>query len=194
MSIFDNIKNLTDKIFNIETCLKNNFVQYHHFGRCAVPCEDCKSKNNRVFENNNTKPLVGEENHPHCDCYYTDIETKTAGSVSKLGINGPDYYLKYKGKLPDYYITKDEAINVYGWNNSKNTIAGKAPGKMIGGDVYINKEKFLPIKNGRTWKYCDVDYISGGRSNLRLFYSNDGLMFFSTNHLDKNNPIVYQVI
>lgn len=194
MSIFDNIKNLTDKIFNIETSLKNNFVQYHHFGRCEVPCEDCKSKNNRVFENNNTKPLIGEENHPHCDCYYTDIETKTAGSISKLGINGPDYYLKYKGKLPDYYITKDEAINIYGWNNSKNTIAGKAPGKMIGGDVYKNDEYILPIKQGRIWRYCDVDYISGSRSNLRLFYSNDGLIFYSPNHLDENNPIIYQVI
>ena len=194
MSIFDNIKNLTDKIFNIETSLKNNFVQYHHFGRCAVPCEDCTSKNNRVFENNNTKPLVGEENHPHCDCYYTDVQTKVAGSISKLGINGPDYYLKYKGKLPDYYITKDEAINVYGWNNSKNTIAGKAPGKMIGGDVYKNDEYILPIKQGRIWRYCDVDYISGGRSNLRLFYSNDGLIFYSPNHLDENNPIIYQVI
>ena len=65
---------------------------------------------------------------------------------------------------------------------------------MIGGDVYKNDEYILPIKQGRIWRYCDVDYISGGRSNLRLFYSNDGLIFYSPNHLDENNPIIYQVI
>ena len=194
MSIFDNLKQIVERRFGINTILSSDFLQYHHRGSCKIPCEDCISKNNRVFENNVEKPLVGDENHPHCDCYYSEVQTKTAGSVSSRGIDGPDYWLKYYGKLPEYYITKEEAINKYGWNSRRNTIFGKTNGKMIGGDIYRNDSIILPIKEGRTWKYCDVDYDSGGRSKLRLFYSNDGLMFFSTNHLDKNNPVIYQVI
>ena len=38
-------------------------------------------------------------------------------------------WLKEYGILPDYYITKQEAIEKYGWNSRRNTVAGKAPAK-----------------------------------------------------------------
>ena len=101
-----------------------------------------------------------------------------------MGELAPDVYLKKYGRLPDYYITKEEAGKKYGWIQGKNTIAGKAPGKMIGGDVFDNRNHILPEKEGRIWYECDVDYESGKRNNKRLYYSNDGLMFYSESHND----------
>ena len=75
-----------------------------------------------------------------------------------------------------------EAKEKYGWNSRRNTLAGKAPGKMIGGDIFFNVPPILPQKEGRIWYECDVDYISGLRNSLRLYYSNDGLMFYSEFH------------
>lgn len=174
------------KILNKKLSAK--FLQYRHRGSCQTPCVDCPEKDKRVYENG---LHVAVPAHPHCDCYYEDVKTKKVGTVSELGINGPDGYLKMFGELPDYYITKDEAINKYGWDNSKNTIAGKAPGKMIGGDIYYNDKHILPEKEGRIWYECDVDYKFGKRSKLRLYYSNDGLMFFSPDHLYYNVTVYY---
>ena len=163
--------------------LGTKFLQYQHAGACKNPCSDCPERDKRIYENGSQIILPA---HPHCDCFYKNVETKRVGTISELGINGPDSYLKMFGELPDYYITKDEARENYGWNSSKNTIAGKAPGKMIGGDVYYNDQHILPEKEGRIWFECDVDYKFGSRNCPRLFYSNDGLMFFSNAHLEKN--------
>ena len=95
----------------------------------------------------------------------------------------PDVWLKNYGILPEYYITKQEATEKYGWNSRRNTVAGKAPGKMIGGDVYFNDKSILPEADGRVWYECDVDYENGTRASARLFYSSDGLMFYSPDHL-----------
>ena len=45
----------------------------------------------------------------------------------------------------------------------------------------------------RTWHECDVDYTSGRRNNKRLYYSNDGLIFFSPTHLEGEMPEVYWI-
>lgn len=94
--------------------------------------------------------------------------------------------------MPDYYITKKEAEEKYDWESGKN-LARLAPGKMIGGDIYYNKEGILPSKDGRIWYECDIDYQSGKRNSLRLYYSNDGLMIISTNHLNKKNPKIFWI-
>ena len=85
--------------------------------------------------------------HFECDCKYKDIEIKLAGSISNKGFRAPDVYLKAYGKLPDYYITKEEAYKL-GWEPCKN-LAHFAPGKMIGGEPYFNKKGYLPEKEGR---------------------------------------------
>ena len=156
-----------------------DFEQYIHKELCKIPCLDCGSYYYRVFKRK-TGPKTPQ--HFNCDCTYENIIIKPVGSISNKGLNAPDVYLFLHGKLPDYYITKEEAINIYGWNSRRNTIAGKAPGKMIGGIPYNNDEDILPIKEGRLWYECDVDYEKGGWSSKRLFYSNDGLMFFSPDH------------
>lgn len=168
------------------------YLQYLHYGFCKFgPCGDVKNFSNDLYcapfewcihASNQLHKLP---KHPNCDCVYQNVPIKSIGSVSKRQ-PAPDVWLKLFGKLPDYYITKDEAKNIYGWDPSKNTLAGKAPGKMIGDEPYRNDMHRLPEKEGRTWKYCDVDYESGGRSDLRLFYSSDGLMFYSKDHGDTN--------
>ena len=99
-------------------------------------CFTCESNHLRVFENNVSKPKIGKDNHPFCECFYEDVEQKSVGSISNKGIQSPDVYLKAYGKLPDYYITKEEAKEKYGWVQGKNTTSGKAPGKMTGGNIY----------------------------------------------------------
>jgi len=179
--MFEDIREKVLSIVNNKT-LNSEFVQYQHRGNCEHPCDDCIENDKKIFKNDNTKPPVGEENHPDCHCFYEEVETKPVGSISKMGDLAPDVYLKKYGRLPDYYITKQEAKEKYGWDPSKNTMAGKAPGKMIGGDEYNNDPIILPEKEGRIWYECDVDYESGRRNTKRLYYSNDGLMFYSDNH------------
>lgn len=53
---------------------------------------------------------------------------------------------------------------------------------MIGGDLYLNISLILPEKEGRVWYECDVDYEKNKRNSKRLYYSNDGLMFYSPDH------------
>lgn len=126
---------------------KRRFVQYRHTGTCKSMCKQCEDNCFRIFEKGTEIELP---RHPNCDCHYVDVQVMLAGTVSKEGRDGPDYCLKYFGCLPSYYITKAEA-EAKGWNNRRNTLAGKAPGKMIGGDVFNNDRHIFPIKEGRQW-------------------------------------------
>ena len=185
MSVFDNMRDKLLSYFNTKDKLDSEFIQYHHeFGECVYPCFDCLNNDLWIFANDGTQPPVGEENHIKCHCFYTEVKTITIGSISKMGELAPDVYLKKYGRLPDYYITTDEAIEKYGWNSRRNTVAGKCPGKMIGGDIFDNRNHILPEKDGRIWYECDVDYESDRRNTKRLYYSNDGLMFYSESHND----------
>ena len=183
MSILEDIKSKLKRIFGGETYDSGSqFLQWKHRNMRRTHCFDCQSNHLRIFANDESKPLIGRYNHPFCECFYDDVEQKSVGSISNKGLQAPDVYLKAFGKLPDYYITKEEAKKEYGWKQGKNTLAGKAPGKMIGGDLYFNIPPILPEKEGRIWYECDVDYESGGRNTKRLYYSNDGLMFYSPDH------------
>ncbi|MBQ8444248.1 MAG: hypothetical protein IJX25_02735, partial [Clostridia bacterium] len=73
----------------------------------------------RIFPSND---LIDLPVHRNCDCYYKDLETMPLGTVSERKPS-PDIWLKLFGKLPDYYITKEEAMEL-GWRPGKNTIAG----------------------------------------------------------------------
>lgn len=57
-----------------------------------------------------------------------------------------------------------------------------APGKSIGGNVYGNREGGLPSAPGRTWYEADIKYGGGHRGNERIVYSDDGLVFSTTDH------------
>ncbi len=184
------------------------YKQYLHRKVCKTgPCDDLDVSGKRSESPKDTccAPFIGHihadnqlhrlPKHPNCDCYYQNVPTRTLGSISKKQ-PAPDLWIKQYGfdSLPDYYITKKEATVKYGWKKGKN-LSKLAPGKMIGGDIYFNRKRILPEKEGRIWKHCDIDYTDGKRRNsLRLYYSSDGLMFYSTNHLnEKELPIVYWI-
>ena len=177
MGVIDNIKDKIKQILNFIK-LDADFLQYIHIGSCNSPCMFCPVRDKKIYKNGEEVSLPA---HMRCDCKYKEIETKSVGSISNKGLQAPDVYLKAFGKLPDYYITKEEAIQKYGWSRGED-LSQFAPNKMIGGNRFYNREGYLPEKEGRIWYECDVDYSSGLRYGERLYYSNDGLMFYSINH------------
>lgn len=90
-------------------------------------------------------------------------------------------YLKENKKLPDYYITKKEAQN-NGWIAKKGNLCQILPGRAIGGDIFTNREKSLPVKKGRIWYEADLNYNCGNRNAQRIVFSNDGLIFVTHDH------------
>jgi len=87
-------------------------------------------------------------------------------------------YLIEFGTLPCNYITKAEAKEL-GWTAKKNNLGEVMPGCSIGGDEFQNREKLLPAKKGRTWYECDINAIDGRRSDERIVYSSDGLIYYT---------------
>lgn len=92
-------------------------------------------------------------------------------------------YLIQFGMLPCNYITKEEAKQL-GWTAKKDNLAQIMPGCSIGGDVFQNREKLLPVQKGRTYFECDVNAQDGKRTEERIVYSNDGLIFYTPDGFD----------
>ncbi|MNW66113.1 Ribonuclease [compost metagenome] len=69
-----------------------------------------------------------------------------------------------------------------GWEPSEGNLDQVAPGKSIGGDVFRNREGLLPNKKGRIWYEADIHYTGGKRGSDRILYSNDGLIYQTTDH------------
>jgi hypothetical protein len=91
-----------------------------------------------------------------------------------------DYVKKYNC-LPDNFITKKDAVKL-GWNPSKGNLWSVAPGNSIGGDVFRNREKKLPVKRGRIWYEADINYQGGRRGKDRILFSSDGLIYKTEDH------------
>ncbi len=109
------------------------------------------------------------------------------GSVNKQG----EYtskeevalYIHTYGELPSNFITKNEAMDL-GWIASEGNLHEVAPGKSIGGDRFMNREKLLPTDQSIQYFECDVDYKSGHRNGLRIVYSNKRDVYYSDNHYE----------
>ncbi|MCB9330694.1 MAG: hypothetical protein H6574_06400 [Lewinellaceae bacterium] len=109
---------------------------------------------------------------------------ENGANAAKGGLTSFDDVARYvskSGKLPSNYITKAQAKNL-GWNPKLGNLDVVAPGKSIGGDIFKNSEGLLPKANGRTWIEADINYSSGFRGSERLIYSNDGLIYKTTDH------------
>ncbi len=90
-------------------------------------------------------------------------------------------YLREYGKLPPNFLTKNEAKQL-GWDAQKRNLHKVAPDMSIGGDRFGNYEGLLPKAKGRTWYEADINYSSGARGADRILYSNDGLIYMTTDH------------
>ena len=118
------------------------------------------------------------------------VETISAGD--KLSVEeGEEYlsrdevalYLYLYGELPPNYLTKTEAEEL-GWNSEARNLWKVAPGAAIGGNKFGNYEKLLPEKKGRKYFECDVNYDGGARSDERIVYSSDGLIFYTEDRFE----------
>ena len=98
-------------------------------------------------------------------------------------MDGADWHLKYNGKLPEYYISRLAARKL-GWKKHHSDLSDVAPGNMLYGGLYQNKNSHLPEKNGRVWYEADIDYESGSRNTRRGVFSNDGLIFVTYDHYE----------
>jgi guanyl-specific ribonuclease Sa len=90
-------------------------------------------------------------------------------------------YLQVYGRLPDNYLTKQEAAEL-GWEASLGNLWKVTDQMSIGGDRFGNREGLLPDAEGRIWYECDVNYQGGFRGAERLVFSNDGLIYYSDDH------------
>lgn len=88
-------------------------------------------------------------------------------------------YIKVKNKLPDYYLTKTEAKKL-GWNPADGNLCEVLPGKAIGGDVFRNRERNLPMI-GKYFE-ADVNYNCGNRGSDRLIFDKKGNVWLTQNH------------
>lgn len=92
-------------------------------------------------------------------------------------------YIHTYNRLPDNYITKSEAKEL-GWDSQAGNLWDVAEGYIIGGDKFGNREKLLPIKEGRKYYEADVNYEGGYRGAERLVFSDDGLIFYTKDHYE----------
>ena len=127
-----------------------------------------------VVENPIIEPVEEEPEEPDLeideDAYYTSKEEVAL-------------YLHTYNKLPGNFITKKEATNM-GWDSQKGNLWDVTDKMSIGGDRFGNREKLLPEKDGRNYFECDINYEGGYRGSERLVYSNDGLIFYTSDHYE----------
>jgi len=91
-------------------------------------------------------------------------------------------YLHTYGRLPDNFVTKDEARKA-GWEGG--SLEPYLPGMCIGGDRFGNREGLLPDEKGRSWTECDIDTLGAkSRGAKRIVFSNDGLIYYTGDHYE----------
>ena len=143
-------------------------------------CLICSKNNGKIYGINDI-PLPAPPIHLNCRCTIERLKTILAGTATKQGTNGADWYLKLYGKLPNYYISKKQAAKA-GWNPKKGDLFAKCPGKMLFRGIYWNKNGHLPDAPNRVWYEADINYVSGYRGTERILFSNDGLIFVTYDH------------
>ena len=117
---------------------------------------------------------------------FTEDEYRIDENGSYTSKDDVALYIYTYRKLPKNYITKDEAKEL-GWVPSKNNLGKVAKGKSIGGDVFSNYEKVLPVVDGRKYYECDIDYKGKKRNAKRIVYADDfnediGFIYYTDDH------------
>ena len=90
-------------------------------------------------------------------------------------------YIHVYNKLPKNFVTKQQAEQA-GWDPSTGNLQVILPGKSIGGNRFGNYEKNLPEITGRKYYECDIDYAGGRRNAKRIVYSNQGQIYYTSDH------------
>ncbi len=137
-------------------------------------CAPCKANHGKIYGMHEV-PDPAPPLHPNCRCRVEPMNAAKAGTCSKEGQNGADWYLWNGRGLPDYYIHIDDLLQ-RGWKFGDSPVK-YAPGKMIDGGAFQNRNGHLPSAPGRIWYEADLNYYNGKRNRHRIVYSNDGLIF-----------------
>ena len=103
-----------------------------------------------------------------------------AGFVQTVGT------LRRSGRLPAWYVTKDDA-RAHGWQGGG--LCAVWPGHLIGGDRFYESGTRLPHRPGRSYHEADLDSDCLSRGPKRLIFSNDGLIFVTTDHYTTLTPV-----
>ena len=119
--------------------------------------------------------------HPKCRCFIEPLDAIYSGTATENGNSEADVWIKLYGELPENYVNKKVAEK-HGWKGYLGNLRKVLPGATLGGDVYKNREKKLPEKDGRIWYEADINYDGGFRNTHRILYSNDGLVFVTYDH------------
>ena len=144
-------------------------------------CQYCVEQHGKIVDISVLKNKKSVNAHLNCQCEYVPMRTKQIGTATDWGMEGADAYLYHLGRLPDYYVDKQTAQQS-GWQTTKKKLSSVLPGKMLGGDIYVNDDYKLPSAPGRVWYEADINYGGGKRNRQRIVYSNDGLMFATYDH------------
>ena len=79
-------------------------------------------------------------------------------------------------RLPNNFITKDQAEDRYGWDGGSLSRYGMC----IGGDRFYNNEGLLPQN---TYYECDIDTLySSKRGSKRLVFTYSGIVYYTSDH------------
>lgn len=162
----------------IETSTKyKHWVSVEDLKRCIV-CANNHGKIWLIAETPDLEPPI----HPYCRCAIELMQAIKAGTATINGVNGADWALKYKGSLPNHYVTKQE-LKSLGWKKGK-TISDTAAGKLLTKGVYRNANGHLPQTAERIWYEADINYTFGKRNSQRILWSSDGLIFVTYDHYE----------
>lgn len=129
----------------------------------------CGYINNIPNGDNNIPPIIDKEDPKD--------EEKIAEDGLFISKDEVALYIATYNKLPSNYITKSQ-VNGHIKNHwTPENLAS------VGGDRFGNREKLLPIKDGRTFIELDINYRgASNRGQERIVYSNDGLIFYTSDH------------
>lgn len=99
--------------------------------------------------------------------------------VAELGEMLKTLNASRNARLPDKFVTKNEAQRA-GWRPGKDLWSVPAlHGKSIGGDHFGNREGRLPKGS---WREADLDYKGGHRGAKRLLFSTGGMRRVTVDH------------
>lgn len=140
-----------------------------------------KESNNNQENNDSKKNSINIDNE--------DTENQMDENASYTSKEDVSLYIHTYDKLPKNYITKKEATDL-GWDSSKGNLWDVTDEKSIGGDRFGNREKKLPIEQGRQYYECDINYKGAYRGPERLVYSDDGLIYYTGDHYE-NFELLY---
>lgn len=166
------LKTLNKIARNISTILFLSIVIISFFAinGCSLSYISEEVDENEIEEESITVESTAEESEINENGYYTKKEDVSL-------------YIATYGKLPPNYISKNEARDL-GWESSEGNLWEVTDQKSIGGDRFGNREGLLPDQEGRQYYECDINYNGGFRDAERLVYSNDGLIYYTSNHYE----------